>query len=189
MQEIIQETRTTVNYFFRVLPTRLASAAAHIRGLAQAGTGGTSGKDLAMTPRGLRRDDGYAPVELAPVAIVLFVFLALAIASGRIMIARLAVQAAASDAARQASIARSPQEAISAATSSAQAALRNDHLDCTPVVSVNTAGFAVPVGQAASVSATVTCNVSLAGLTFPGIPGSRTYTFTAVSPLDVYRAR
>src|SRR5262249_22926527 len=116
-------------------------------------------------------------------------FLALAIAAGRIMIARLAVQAAARDAARQASIARSPQQAVSAATASAQAALRNDHLDCAPVVSVDTAGFAVPAGQPAQVSATVTCNVSLAGLAFPGIPGSRTYSFTFVSPLDVYRAR
>ena len=142
-----------------------------------------------MRRPGARRDDGFAPVELAPVALVLIMFLALAIAAGRIMIAELAVQAAARDAARQASIARSPQEAVSAATSSAQTALGNDHLDCTPIVSVNTAGFAVPVGQPAQVSATVTCNVSLAGLTFPGIPGSRTFTFTFSSPLDIFRAR
>jgi Flp pilus assembly protein TadG len=142
-----------------------------------------------MRRSAVRRDDGYAPVELAPVAIVLIIFLALAIAAGRITIASLAVQAAARDAARQASIARSPQDAVSAAIASAQAALSNDHLNCAPVVSVNTAGFAVPAGQPAQVSATVTCNVSLAGLTFPGIPGSRTITYTFVSPLDVFRAR
>ena len=95
-------------------------------------------------------EEGNAAVELAPVALVFLLFLGLAIAAGRITIAHMAVQAAARDAARQASIARTPGQAQAAARSSAEAALRADGLDCTPAVSVNTAGFAVPVGQPAT---------------------------------------
>ena len=68
--------------------------------------------------------------------------------------------------------------------------LAADHLDCTPAVTVDTAGFAVPPGQPAQVTVQVTCDVRLPGLTvIPGIPGSRTLTATASSPLDIYRAR
>jgi Flp pilus assembly protein TadG len=129
-------------------------------------------------------------VEIAPVAIVLILFLAMAIGAGRMMIAQGAVQAAARDAARQASLAQTPAQAQAAATSSAIAALSADGLDCAPVVSVDTSGFSVPVGDPAQVSVQVTCNVRLSGLTaVPGMPGSRTLTASFVSPLDPYRAR
>jgi Flp pilus assembly protein TadG len=138
----------------------------------------------------VHREEGNAAVELAPVALVFLLFLGLAIAAGRITIAHMAVQAAARDAARQASIARTPGQAQAAARSSAEAALRADGLDCTPAVAVNTAGFAVPVGQPGQVTATVTCAVRLSDLTaVPGMPGSRTLTATFVSALDPYRAR
>lgn len=137
----------------------------------------------------LRGDGGYVPVELAPVAIVLLIFLGLIIAAGRTTVALMAVTAAARDAARQASIARTPAAAQAAADSSALAALQADGLDCAPRVTVNTAGFAVPAGQPAQVSATVTCNVRLSDLAVPGMPGSRTLAATFSSPLDPYRAR
>ncbi len=143
-----------------------------------------------MTGSRLRGDDGNAAVELAPVALVILLFIGLAIGAGRITIAHLAVQAAARDAARQASIARTPGQAQASALGSAQAALRADGLDCAPSVSVNTAGFSVPVGQPAQVSATVTCAVRLSDLTaVPGMPGARTLTATFVSDLDPFRAR
>jgi hypothetical protein len=114
----------------------------------------------------------------------------LAVAAGRITIAHLAIQAAARDAARQASIARTPAQAQAAALASAQAALASDGLDCTPAVSIDTAGFAVPAGQPAQVTATVTCAVRLSDLTVvPGMPGTRSLTATMTSPLDPYRAR
>ena len=152
-----------------------------------AGTAGTV--HHTVTSRGAR-DGGNAAVELAPVAFVLIMFLGLLITAGRITLATLAVGDAARDAARQASIARSPQEASAAAVASARAALSADHLDCAPQVATGTAGFGVPVGQPASVTATVTCTVSLAGLAgLPGIPGSRTITATFTSPLDEFRGR
>ena len=130
----------------------------------------------------LRGDRGYAPVELAPVAIVFLIFLGLLITAGRTTLARLAVSAAARDAARQASISRTPAAAQAAA-------LRGDGQDCAPSVTVNTSGFAVPAGQPAQVSATVTCTVRLSDLAVPGLPGSRTLTATFTSPLDPFRAR
>lgn len=140
--------------------------------------------------RALRGDDGSAVVELAPAALVLIIFLAVMVTAGRLTIGALAVHDAARDAARQASIARDPQSAVADAETSAQAALAGDQLNCTPTVSVDTTGFLVPAGQPASVSATVTCNVSMAGLTgIPGVPGSRLITATFTSPLDVFRGR
>ena len=138
----------------------------------------------------LRRDDGTAVVELPFVAVVLLIFMTLIAAGGRITHAEMAAQDAARNAARQASIARTPQAAAASAQGSAQAALHADQLHCSPAITVNTAGFAVPAGQAAQVGATVTCDERLAGLTgIPGIPGSRQVTAAFTSPLDTNRAR
>jgi hypothetical protein len=111
------------------------------------------------------------------------------IAAGRTSIAQGAVAAAARDAARQASIALSASQAQSAAESSAKKALNGDGLRCNPTVSLNLAGFNVPPGQPAHVSATVTCTVALSDLLVPGVPGSRTLKATFTSPLDPYRTR
>ena len=141
-------------------------------------------------PNRERREAGNAAVELAPVALVFIIFLALAITAGRVIIARNAVADAASEAARQASIARTPGQAQDSAVTTARSVLAADHLACAPAVTVDTAGFAVPPGQPAQVSVRVTCDVQLSGLTvIPGIPGSRTLTAASSSPLDIYRAR
>jgi hypothetical protein len=55
-------------------------------------------------------------------------------------------------------------------------------------VTLDTTGFAAPVGTPASVGATVTCQVDIAGL-LPGLPGSMSITATVRSPLDTYRER
>jgi Flp pilus assembly protein TadG len=138
-----------------------------------------------------RRDPeaGDAALELIILAPVLLALIALVIAAGRMSVARGSVDAAARDAARQASLARSPGEARIAAELSAQAALRQDGLDCTPTVAVDTVGFGVPLGEPAQVSATVTCQVPLADLVVPGLPGSATLSYTFTSPLDPYRGR
>jgi len=138
---------------------------------------------------GRRRDDGDATLELLILAPVILALIALLVAAGRTSIAQGAVQAAARDAARQASIARTPAEAHAAALASATFALRQDSLDCRPVVTVNTSGFAVPVGQPAHVSASVTCVVRLSDLLVPGLPGSKTLRASFTSPLDPYRSR
>jgi Flp pilus assembly protein TadG len=135
------------------------------------------------------RDRGNAALELVILAPVILFLLGLLIAAGRTSIAQGSVDAAARDAARQASISRTPAAAQTAALASARAALGQDSIDCAPVVTVNVAGFSVPVGLPAQVTAHVTCRVSLSDLLVPGMPGSKTLTATFTSPLDPYRAR
>jgi Flp pilus assembly protein TadG len=135
-------------------------------------------------------DDGNAALELVILAPVLLGLLGLVIAAGRTSIAQGSVDAAARDAARQASIALTPAAAQAAGEASARAALRRDGLDCAPAVVINTRQFSsVPAGQPATVSATVTCAVPLANLTLPGLPGTARLRATFTSPLDIYRSR
>jgi Flp pilus assembly protein TadG len=137
-----------------------------------------------------RRDAGNAALELVVLAPVIFILIALVVAAGRTSIAQGAVDAAARDAARQASISLTPLAAQEAARSSAEAALSGDGLDCHPRVHVDTRQFVtVPVGLPASVTATVICRVPLSDLVVPGLPGSRTLSFSFTSPLDPYRER
>lgn len=137
-----------------------------------------------------RSSSGNAPLELVILAPVVLLLVSLVIAAGRTALAQNSVDAAARDAARQASIARTAVQAQQAARSAAIGDLAAQHVRCAPAtVSVSTAGFGVPVGQQASVSATVTCQVRLADLLLPGVPGSTTLTATFSSPLDPYRGR
>jgi Flp pilus assembly protein TadG len=143
----------------------------------------------ATRPSKAGREAGDAALEAVILAPVLIFLLALMIAAGRTSSADTAVAAAARDAARQASIARTPAAAQAAALASAQAALSQDGLDCTPTVTVDTAGFGVPVGQAAAVSAHVSCTVPLSDLLLPGLLGSKTLQAAFTSPLDPFRGR
>ncbi len=133
--------------------------------------------------------DGSAALELVILVPVLLGLLGLVIAAGRTSLAQGSVDAAARDAARQASIALTPLAAKSAGTASATEALRQDGLGCRPIVSINLAGFRTAPGQPAMVWATVTCTVSLSSLALPGLPGSYTMQARFGSPLDIYRSR
>ena len=135
-------------------------------------------------------DDGNAPLELLILAPVILALIGLVIAAGRASVAQGSVDAAARDAARQASISMTPAAARQAALSSAKAALRADGLACKPVVRLNLEpGFSIPPGQPAQVSALVSCTVPLSDLLAPGVPGSRRLTARFTSPLDPYRSR
>lgn len=141
--------------------------------------------------RPLRRDErGSAAIEAAIGVPAFLLFVALIIGAGRVAIARQAVEAAAAEAARSASIERTQSAAARAAADAAAATLSNQQLQClSTVVAVDTSGFAVPVGTPASVSATVTCVVNLGDISVPGLPGSLTISETVSSPLDTYRGR
>ena len=148
------------------------------------------GSTLPIKPSGSGRDDGNAALELVVLAPVILFLLGLVIAAGRTSIAKGAMDAAARDAARQASISLTPGAARAAARSSAQAALSADGLDCKPVVHVDTSQFTrVGVGLPAQVTATVLCRVPLADLVVPGMPGSMLLHSTFTSPLDPFRER
>ena len=136
------------------------------------------------------RERGSAAIE-AVIGIPAFgLFLVLIILGGRVTIAHQAVESAAAASARAASISRTQGQAQTAASAGATTSLRNQSVNClTTQVRVDTSGFAAPAGTPASVGATVTCVVNLSDLALPGLPGSRSITATASSPLDTYRER
>lgn len=146
-----------------------------------------------MTPRQRSfsdRDGGSVTLELTVLAPAILILLALVIVAGRIEVAHQVIDHAAQTAARAASLARDPATARAQALAAATTELRNGDLHCTGTrVTVDTTGFAIPVGRPAQVTVTVACTVTLDALSVPGIPGTRQETATATSPLDTYRAR
>jgi Flp pilus assembly protein TadG len=142
--------------------------------------------------RGRRVDDdrGAASLEFVVLAPVLLALLGLLILAGRVAVAGNSVEQAADEAARSASISRTAAAARRTAEDGAQRVIARQNLRCGQLgVTVDTSGFAVPVGLPAQVRATVTCLVELSDLALPGFPGARVVTATAVSPLDTYRER
>ncbi|MFI9772130.1 TadE family protein [Streptomyces sp. NPDC052415] len=138
----------------------------------------------------LRSDQGSAAIEAAIVLPALLMFLCMAIAGGRIVISGAKIDAAAEDAARQASIHRTAGAAQSAAQAAAAESLTDQGITCASTsVNINTGGLNVPVGQVGTVTATVTCTVNLSDLLLPGVPGAKTLTSTATSVVDQYRQR
>ena len=138
----------------------------------------------------LRGERGSVTLEAVILIPAFLLFVALVIAAGRVAVARQGVQTAAAEAARQASIARTAGEATAKAQTGAQQTLADQQLQClSSSVVTDTSGFAAPVGTPASVSATVTCQVDLAGVAIPGLPGSLTITASFQSPLDTFRGR
>jgi Flp pilus assembly protein TadG len=136
------------------------------------------------------QDQGSAVVEAAIGAPAFLLFVALILLAGRVAIAHQGVESAANEAARTASIARTQGEADHNATTAAANTLESQDLRCVrSQVTVDTTGFATPVGTPASVTATVACTVNLSDLSLPGIPGTKTVTATMSSPLDTYRGR
>ena len=135
------------------------------------------------------RDRGSAAIEAAVGTPAFLLFVALILLAGRLTVMQQVVQAAAADAARAASLSRTPADADTAARAAAQLGLDSRQITCSSVlVQIDTTGFTVPVGTPASVSATVTCRVDLTGIDLPGL-GARDVAATMISPLDTYRAR
>jgi Flp pilus assembly protein TadG len=138
-----------------------------------------------------RRDAGSISIELA---ILLPAFLSLALLAtflGRQTVAQTAVDLAAHDAARAASLTRNMTDALAAAQNAAATTLGSSSTTCIglSVTPVGPNGFLVPVGQPASVTISVACTISLADLTILGLPDHRVLTSVFTSPLDVYRER
>jgi Flp pilus assembly protein TadG len=139
----------------------------------------------------VRRDRGSVSVEVAILAPAFLMLVVLAGIAGRTAIAQNAVDLAAHDAARTASLARTAGTAQTQGTATAGATLADQGLNCDgpPDVHIDTGGFTVPVGQPANIAVTVTCHVTFADLVMPGVPGGTTVEATFVSPLDQYRSR
>lgn len=133
---------------------------------------------------------GSVTIELAILAPSLLLVASLAMIVGRISLAGAAVDATAYSAARAASLARDPATARSRAEASANETLAAQDLHCAVLlIDVDTGQFARPVGQPASVTVTVECQVSLTDFAMPGMPTSRWVDARYSSPLDLYRSR
>ncbi|WP_374225809.1 TadE/TadG family type IV pilus assembly protein [Micromonospora sp. C72] len=129
-------------------------------------------------------------IEMAVVAPAILALFAGAVIGGRINLARQALEASAYDAARTASLARTAGEANAQALAAASSTLDAQGLSCTSLnVTVSTAGFGVPVGQSATVTATVTCTATFSDVAMPGMPGTVPLSASFTSPLDTYRSR
>jgi len=152
-------------------------------------SGCTRTVDRGRGSRSLRAEAGSITVETLMTISVLFVMLLLIVAAGWYVTARDTVSLAAVEAARAASLARDADQARVLAESGARIVLDNSDIRCTSTsVVVDTSGFAVPVGEEATVTVTVSCEVPLAQYGLPGL-GDRTETATAGSAIDTYRER
>lgn len=131
---------------------------------------------------------GAAATEIALLAPLVLLVVAVMVGGARVWLARAAVTDAAHSGARAATL----QHAAGPARAQGEAIARTGLVGvpcATQAVSIDTSGFAIMVGQPAKVTAQVTCVVDLADLIGFGIPGSITVEATSVSALDTYRRR
>ncbi|WP_166353524.1 TadE/TadG family type IV pilus assembly protein [Phytoactinopolyspora limicola] len=137
----------------------------------------------------LRAERGSVALEWAVwIPGVLLVIAVIALA-GRVTTTAGAVEQAANDAARAASIARTPSEAVTEAHVTGQMSLTDQGIDCLALgMDVDTSGFHRPAGQHATVAVTITCPIRVMDLPIPGIT-ERVATSTGTSPIDTYRQR
>lgn len=136
------------------------------------------------------RDRGSASLEVAVLAPAIIALLCLMIAFGRVTDADGAVDAAAHAAARAASLERDATTAQSQARTAAEDSLSGDGVTCQSTdVAVDTSDYALDVGQAGTVTATISCTARLSDIGLPGLPGAKTLTASFTSPIDTYRGR
>ena len=136
-----------------------------------------------------RGEGGGTALEVVLLTPVVLVFGLLIVAGYRYAVNAQTIDSAAASAARAATQQTTADQAQAAALEQAAAALAAGDVACqTMNVDLDTAGFAAAPGSAAAVTATITCQVSMADLSaVPNLPGTITLTGSAVSPLDVHR--
>ena len=133
---------------------------------------------------------GSAAVEAVVGVPAFALFVGLIIFGGRTAITHQAVETAAADAARAASIERTSSVAKSEAIAAATTSLSNQGIDCLDIdVTVDASQFSRAVGEAATVAVTVQCRLDLSDLSVPAVPGSRLIKATMSSPIDTWRER
>lgn len=138
----------------------------------------------------LRDDRGALSLEAMILLPVLISVLLLVIAFGRIQTSGNAVDTAARNAARAASLERNATAAHRAGTQMARDVLADQGLECTTsFTDISTAGFSAPIGEAATTTATVNCTVRLSDIGLPGLPGAKTLESSFTSSIDSFRQR
>ena len=132
-----------------------------------------------------RDERGMATVELVLMTPVLFLVLSFLVVAGRLTSVRGDVAAAARDAARAASRAATFEQATQDATRTAEASLGGRDVTCRDLaVELKDPAAFHPGG---TVTVRVACDVSLADVAIPGLPGARTIEHRSIEVIDVYR--
>ena len=145
---------------------------------------------MTRRPTPVPGDVGSVTLELAILTPALILLLGLVALAGRVEVAASAVEHAASAGARAASLARTVDAAQAIAIDAVGRELAAQGLRCaSSTVSVDTAGLDAALGSPATVTVTTSCTVAMSDLAVAGLPGSRTLTGQATSPIDRYRTR
>lgn len=134
----------------------------------------------------MRRDErGAMAIEVVILTPALVAAIMVIAAGGRYVDARGQVNSAAYAAARAASLTTNQEAAVQAGTKAAEQSMSQRGLACVSLtVSVDAADF----NPGGDVRATVTCVADLSDVVGVGaIPGSKTFTYTAVVPLEQHR--
>lgn len=140
---------------------------------------------MADRGRRIRGEEGQAIAELVIVAPVLLLVIVLMVALGRVDSAQGDVESAARAGVQAAVVQADAGAAQTQASSAVTSTLAGAGLTCpSPQITTNTSNFVA----GGSVSVTVTCVTSLADVSVPGVPGSKTLTATSVAYLDQFRA-
>lgn len=139
---------------------------------------GPDGRSRLRRP--VRDDRGSAPVELAVLAIVSFLFIVFIVFAGRLNVGSAHTEAAARSAARTISAARDPQSAVGDAEADARNTVREGSAMCTSM------GFQPDI-SADRVEVTISCEVDLSEATLLEVPGTMTVSASAAEVIDRYR--
>jgi len=135
--------------------------------------------------RAQRRDErGSVAAELTLLTPLLILLLLFLVFCGRLADTKIRINDVAHQAARAATLARTPSQATANAQATASAALASAGITCQSLtVSTDTQGLK----PGSTVTVTVSCSVGLGDLTSLGVPGSRTFESSFSSPVDVWR--
>ena len=145
----------------------------------------TPTRECPWTCRRARGDSGSAVVEVAIMAPVILLLVAFVVFVGRVGSLGQTVQSASRDSARTASLYGNPGSASVAARQIAEQDLADHQVSCANlVVDVDTSDFR-PGG---TVAVTVTCQVSLSGLSGFPLPGDKQVSARSIEPIDKYAA-
>jgi Flp pilus assembly protein TadG len=131
-----------------------------------------------------RPDAGSSTAEMALITPLLVMVLLFVVLCGRLVAAQIDVDAAASSGARSGSIARTERAARAEAERTARDTLSARGITCQETSVVVDPGGLRPGG---SVTVTVSCRVPLTDLLLLGVPGHRTISASATSPIDEWR--
>ena len=132
----------------------------------------------------LHSERGATSTELAVLTPVLLGFLLLVLFAGRVVAAESDVANAAHEAARAATLAGSEAGAADAVQATAAANLNAGGLACRTLTVVPDLSRFYAGG---TVTVTVTCTADFADMDLLAVPGSRTFTASAVEVVDRYR--